>query len=144
MWSSNGYRKLVRASGIYDFAVTMAFVTPWSFALLHGWTGEMQQALGLGGPLSAFDPLQIMMANMMGSIVCIWAWLRIRDPQQRFGRYDAVGRLLFMVWQGYALMHGATVLVAVVLLLEGVWAVAQLLPVRQSEAQQQSSTPAPV
>ncbi len=99
----------------------------------------MQQALGLGGPLLGFDPLQMMMANLMGSIVCVWAWLRIRDPQQRFGRYDAAGRLLFMAWQGYALVHGATWLVGVVLLLEGAWAVAQLLPVRQSEAQQHCS-----
>ena len=128
MWSNEGYRKLVRASGIYDLLVTVAFVTPWSFALLHTQLGQLHVALGLVGELPVFGPLQVMFANLMGSIVCVWAWLRIREPQPRFGLYDGAGRLLFATWQAYALWLGATPLIAGVLALELLWAVLQLWP----------------
>lgn len=130
MWSEAGYLKLVRASGIYDLLITAAFVTPWSFLLLHQALGDLHSQLGLAGSLPAFGPLQMMMANLMGSIVCVWAWLRIRHPQQRLGRYDAAGRVLFACWQGYALSQGATALIWPILVLEVLWALAQLLPVR--------------
>lgn len=130
MWSQSGYRRLVRASGWYDLLVTMAFATPWSFMLLHGLLGRLSAQWGLAGDLPEFTPLHMLMANLMGSIVCVWSLLRIRDPQLQFGRYDAVGRLLFASWQGYALMHGATQLLWGILVLELLWGVLQLWPVR--------------
>lgn len=131
MWSNAQYRKLVRASGFYDLAVTIGFVTPWGFALLHDWMAALHGTLGLAGQIPAFDPLQMLMANLMGSIVCVWAWLRIRDPQPQFGRYDAAARVLFASWQVYALAQGASGLIWGVLLFEVVWAVAQWMPVKQ-------------
>ncbi|MCE4058130.1 hypothetical protein [Pseudomonas sp. Au-Pse12] len=130
MWTTEQYRTLVRASGWYDLLVTLAFVTPWSFMALHGLLQNTAQALNLPGSLPPFEPAHLLMANLMGSIVCVWAVLRIRDPQQAFGRYDAVGRVLFASWQVYALMHGATALIGVFLLFELAWCVAQLLPVK--------------
>lgn len=56
--------------------------------------------------------------------------LRIRDPQAVFGRYDAAARLLFATWQIYALVHGATPLIAIFLVFELAWGVAQLCPDR--------------
>lgn len=132
MWSTAQYRTLVRASGIYDLAVTLAFATPWSFALLHDRLGVLHHALGLSGQIPAFDPMQMLMANLLGSIVCVWAWLRIRHPQMRFGRYDGTGRVLFASWQLYALAHGASALIWAVLLFEVLWAIAQWLPVRHN------------
>ncbi|PYY85718.1 hypothetical protein DNK59_13725 [Pseudomonas sp. TKO26] len=130
MWTTEQYRTLVRASGWYDLLVTLAFVTPWSFMALHGLLQDTAQALHLAGSLPPFEPTHLLMANLMGSIVCVWAVLRIRDPQQAFGRYDAVGRILFASWQVYALMHGATALIWGILLVELAWCVAQLLPVK--------------
>jgi hypothetical protein len=72
----------------------------------------------------------MLMANLLGSIVCVWAVLRIRDPQQMFGRYDAVGRFLFSAWQAYALARGASSLLVIFLFFELMWGVAQALPVR--------------
>lgn len=95
MWSTEHYRQLVRASGWYDLIVTAAFVTPWSFFLLHGALSNISQTFNLPGKLPPFAPIHLLMANLLGSIVCVWAVLRIRDPQRVFGRYDAVGRLLF-------------------------------------------------
>jgi hypothetical protein len=75
--------------------------------------------------------MHMLMANLLGSIVCVWSVLRIRDPQQAFGRYDAAGRFLFATWQVYALTHGASSLLAIFLFFELAWGVAQLLSVRQ-------------
>ncbi|MFD2643663.1 hypothetical protein [Pseudomonas japonica] len=130
MWSQSGYRRLVRSSGWYDLLVAAAFVTPWSLMALHGLLLQLSTQWGLAGDLPEFAPLHGLMANLMGSIVCVWSVLRIRDPQPQFGRYDAVGRLLFATWQGYALSQGATQLLWGTLLLELFWAVLQLWPVQ--------------
>ena len=126
MWTAHQYRRLVRASGWYDLIVTAALVTPWTFVLLH----NALVALNLPGELPPFAPVHMLMANLMGSIVCVWSVLRIRDPQQAFGRYDAVGRILFATWQIYAISHGATTLLWGIVFFELVWCIAQLLPVR--------------
>jgi len=134
MWTVQQYRQLVRASGWYDLMVTVAFVTPWSFMALHGLMQSLAQAFNLSGELSTFEPMHMLMANLMGSIVCVWSVLRIRDPQQAFGRYDAAGRMLFSTWQIYALAHGASGLIAIFLFFELAWGIAQLLPVARSTA----------
>ncbi|MFJ2487352.1 hypothetical protein [Pseudomonas sp. NPDC087639] len=125
MWTATQYRNVVRGSAWYDLIVTAAFVTPWSFAVLH----ELLTALDFPGELPAFQPVHMLMANLLGSVVCVWAVLRIRDPQRVYGRYDAVARFLFAAWQGYALLHGASSILIVFLVLELAWGVAQVLPV---------------
>ena len=130
MWTSSQYTRLVRGSAWYDLIVTAAFATPWSFAALHGVLSGLSAAFDLPGELPEFEPMHMLMANLLGSIVCVWAVLRIRDPQQVYGRYDAVGRFLFAAWQVYALLHGATALLVVFLVFELAWGVAQVLPVK--------------
>jgi hypothetical protein len=130
MWTSTQYRRLVRGSAWYDLIVTAAFATPWSFTALHGVLSSLSQAINLPGELPAFEPMHMLMANLFGSIVCIWAVLRIRDPQQIFGRYDAVGRFLFAAWMLYALVHGASYLLVIFLVFELTWGVAQAWSVK--------------
>ena len=131
MWTSTQYHRLVRGSAWYDLIVTAAFVTPWTFAGLHGVLTAVSQTFDLPGTLPPFEPMHMLMANLLGSIVCVWAVLRIRDPQQVFGRYDAAGRFLFAAWQLYALLHGASSLLVIFLVFELAWGVVQMLPVRQ-------------
>ncbi|APC16033.1 hypothetical protein BLL42_09940 [Pseudomonas frederiksbergensis] len=131
MWTPSQYRNLVRSSAWYDLIVTAAFVTPWTFTALHGLLLSLSQTLNLPGEVPPFEPMHLLMANLMGSIVCVWSVLRIRDPQQVYGRYDAAGRFLFASWQAYALAHGVTSLLTVFLFFELAWGVAQVLPVRQ-------------
>jgi hypothetical protein len=128
MWSPQHYRQLVRASAWYDLIVTAAFATPWTFVLLHGALAGIAARFGIPGELGEFGALPVLMANLMGSIVCVWALLRIRDPQPRFGRYDAAGRALFALWQAYALSQGASLVLLPFLLAEIAWGVAQALP----------------
>ena len=131
MWTPQQYRRLVRSSAWYDLIVMAAFVTPWSFTALHGLLSGLSQALDVPGELPAFAPAHLLMANLLGSIVCVWSVLRIRDPQAVYGRYDAAGRFLFATWQAYALLHGASGLLVLFLVFELAWGIAQVLPVRQ-------------
>ncbi|AKJ97378.1 hypothetical protein PHLH5_06550 [Pseudomonas sp. Cab53] len=130
MWTPTQYRRVVRGGAWYDLIVTAAFATPWTFAILHGALTSLAQALDLPGELPAFAPAHLLMANLLGSIVCVWSVLRIRDPQPTYGRYDAAGRLLFATWMLYALLHGASAIVWVFLFFELAWGLMQVLPIR--------------
>jgi hypothetical protein len=126
--SAATYRKIVRASALYDVVVTAPFATPWSFAMLVGVLSSTNQQLG-GNPLPPFTPFHTLIACLLGSVVLVWSALRLSDPQQRFGRFDGVARLLFSTWMGWALsVTGAPVLWLFVVP-EFAWCVAQFLPV---------------
>ncbi len=124
------YRRIVRASGIYDLVVTAPFATPWTFAFLHAHLAAVNGDLG-GAPLPAFAPMHVLFACLMGTVVLSWAVLRISDPQTRFGRYDGVGRLLFCTWMAWALGASDTPLLWLFIVPEAAWALLQWLPLRR-------------
>lgn len=128
MWKLAPYLRLVRASALYDLLVTAPFATPWSLAWLLRQLDELGQALGLA-PLSAFPPEALLLGNLLGSLVCVWAVLRLAKPSLLLGRYDAVARGLFALWQAWALYQGASPLLAVFLLVEIGFGIAQAWPV---------------
>ena len=128
MWKLAPYLRLVRASALYDLLVTAPFVTPWSLAWLLRQLDELGQALGLA-PLAAFPPEALLLGNLLGSLVCVWAVLRLAKPSLLLGRYDAVARGLFALWQAWALYQGASPLLAVFLLVEICFGIAQAWPV---------------
>jgi hypothetical protein len=73
--SRPGYLRIVRASAWYDLVITAGFATPWTYGLLHDALSSLGGALGLG-VLPALDPVQTLYANLMGSVVVVWAILR--------------------------------------------------------------------
>ncbi len=73
MWTSTQYRNVVRGSAWYDLIVTAAFATPWSFAALHGVLTALSQKLNLPGELPPFEPVHLLMANLLGSAAGLWA-----------------------------------------------------------------------
>jgi hypothetical protein len=125
--NSPGYLRVVRASAWYDLVVTAGFATPWTYALLHGALAALSTGLGLGD-LPALDPLQTLYANLMGSLVLVWAVLRLRRPRPELGLYDGVARVLFAAWQACALAQGATGLLWAFLVAELAFGAAQLVP----------------
>ncbi|MEU6876723.1 hypothetical protein [Streptomyces sp. NPDC046712] len=125
-----GYLRLVRASAWYDLVVTAGFATPWTYALVHGALSSTGEALGMGG-MPELDPMQTLYANLMGSVVVVWAVLRIVRPLPLHGLFDGVARTLFATWQAYALAHGATRLLWLFLVVEVVFGVVQLAPWRR-------------
>jgi hypothetical protein len=121
------FRRIVRASAIYDLIVTAPFATPWSFSAFHHQLSSLNLYLG-GIALPPFGVFHILMACLFGSIVLIWSILRIADPQVRFGRFDAVGRLLFSTWMVWALIMTGTPLIWIFIIPEFVWGLIQILP----------------
>jgi hypothetical protein len=121
------YLCLVRVSAWYDLIVTAGFATPWTYAQLHNALSELSTGLGLV-TLPALEPMQTLFANLMGSVVVVWAVLRISRVRPEHGLFDGVARFLFAAWQGYALAHGATGLLWAFLAVEVAFGVAQLAP----------------
>ncbi|MEV7688993.1 hypothetical protein [Streptomyces bungoensis] len=123
------YLRVVRASAWYDLVVTAGFATPWTYAVVHDALSSCGKALGFGA-LPELDPWQILFANLMGSVVVIWAALRIVRPLPEHGLFDGVARTLFATWQGYALAHGASRLLWLFLGIEVAFGILQLAPWR--------------
>jgi hypothetical protein len=73
----------------------------------------------------------VLFACLLGSVVLVWALLRISDPQQRFGRFDGVARLLFSTWMAWALALTGSPLLWLFIVPEVAFGVAQWLPVRR-------------
>ncbi|MET8770485.1 hypothetical protein [Streptomyces sp. NPDC004658] len=121
------YRRLVRASAWYDLAVTAGFATPWTYTLVHGALSSSAGTFGLG-VLPEPDLWQTLYANLMGSVVLVWATLRIVRSLPLHGLFDGVARILFSTWMAYALAHGASRILWLFLTFEVAWGVAQLVP----------------
>ena len=132
MLSESRYLQIVRASAWYDLAVTAAFATPWTFALMLGGLADLAQQLALPGSVPVFEAADVLMANLLGSVVIAWAILRIRHTQRLWGRYDAVLRFLFTTWQLYAVAHGASSIILAFSVFELAFGVLQSLPVRRA------------
>ena len=129
MLAPSTFRKIVLGSAIYDLLVTAPFATPWSFAYAHAQLDGINQQLG-GAALPAFAPFHVLFACLLGSVVLVWALLRISDPQQRFGRFDSVARLLFSTWMIWTFAMTGAPLLWLFIVPEMTWCVAQWLPVR--------------
>ena len=136
MLSVVAFRRLVRASALYDVVMTAAFVTPWTFLLMREHLSAINLGLG-GAPLPVFEPLHLLISSMMGSVVMVWSVLRMLDPQPRFGRYDAAARYLFSTWMAWALLVTGQPLLWLFLVPELAWGLAQSLPLRRSEGGQE-------
>ncbi|WP_225829827.1 hypothetical protein [Streptomyces sp. NK08204] len=121
------YLRVVHASAWYDLVVTAGFATPWTYALVHDALSSCGNALGLGA-LPELDPWQVLFANLMGSVVVVWAVLRIVRPLPEHGLLDGIARTLFATWQAYALAHGVSRLLWAFFALEVAFGVLQLVP----------------
>ncbi|NUT22766.1 MAG: hypothetical protein HOV77_26660 [Hamadaea sp.] len=121
------YSRVVRVSAWYDLIVTAGFATPWTYALLHDTLSEAGTALGLGG-FPPLDPLQSLYATLMGSVVVIWALLRILRPLPIHGLFDGFARVLFSAWLAYALGHGVSGILWGFLAVEVTFGLLQLVP----------------
>ncbi|MGM9481467.1 hypothetical protein ACS5PN_09780 [Roseateles sp. NT4] len=130
-FSTPCFQRVVWFSALYDFIVTAPFATPWSFEFNRDRLSVINQALG-GQALPVFDVFQTLFALLMGSIVLVWAVLRLRGPTVQFGRYDAAGRVLFSLWMAWAWWQTGAPVLLLFMLPELSWAVAQAWRVRRA------------
>lgn len=128
----SSYLRIVRASAWYDLLSTAGFATPWTFAAVLACLGAVSHALGMTAGFPPFAPEHMLMANLLGTVVTLWAILRLRAARVEYGRYDAAGRFFFAAWQLYALVHGAHPIVWGFFVMEVAFGLAQVWPVRQT------------
>ncbi|MEO6014638.1 MAG: hypothetical protein ABIQ30_13760 [Devosia sp.] len=133
MLDTKTYRRIVRASALYDLVVTVPFVTPWSFGLVAAAVGLADTGLGLPGIVPLPDVLTVLLANLLGSVVVVWSIVRLRLVLLVLGRYDAVARGLFAIWQVNALAHGMSWAIVPLLMFEIGFGVLQALPVKDGD-----------
>jgi hypothetical protein len=119
-------RRIVFLSALYDLVVTLPFATPWSARFTVARLADLHRTLGLSGIAPSFEtPDSLLFATLMGSIVVVWSVLRLRAPTIEHGIADTAGRVLFSTWMAYALAHGASPVIGVLLLLEIGWGLVQ-------------------
>jgi hypothetical protein len=124
-------RRIVQASALYDLVVTAPLATPWTFAQMHDALSAANGLLG-GAPLAAFAPLQMMMVNMLGSVVIVWSLVRLRDPSIAMGRWDGAARFAFALWMAYAYALLSAPILLAFLVPEIAWGIAQWWPVARA------------
>lgn len=127
------YRHIFRASAWYDLLVTAAFATPWTLALIYSVFALLHDRLGLP-PLQKLSVEGVLFTNFFGSVVLVWALLRLRSDMIWMGRYDALTRALFSLWMIHALLQGASPLLWGFLVIEVAFAMLQVLPHDAKEA----------
>ncbi|RKG77456.1 hypothetical protein [Corallococcus terminator] len=119
-------RRVVLASALYDLVVTLPFATPWTADAVLSGVRYVHHALSLGGEaLPAFTPTHLFFVALFGTIVSLWAGVRILRPSAFHGAFDTVGRALLSSWMIYALSQGATQALVAFLVLELAWMFAQ-------------------
>lgn len=133
MVSEDGFLRIVKAAAWYDVLSTGLLTTPWTFSFMLGMLAQINAALGLPGAIPVYQPIFGIFGNLLGSIVMVWAILRLRSPEVRFGRYDAACRALYTIWMTYALLEGFSVILLGYIIPEIVFGVAQMLPVREAK-----------
>jgi hypothetical protein len=124
------YLKIVRASAAYDLAVTWVFALPWTFAWVYALFQSLAATLALPGEFTALNPGHMLMANLLGSVVVVWALARWLQPSVTLGRLDALSRALFATWQIYAVSQGLSSLVLIFTVFEIIFGTLQLARVR--------------
>ena len=120
--SLDGTARVVRASALYDLFVTLPFATPWTASLVVEGLHRLHGQLGLAGAAPpAFDPLHLLFVSLFGTIVTLWAALRVWRPEPAFGAVDTAGRAAFSLWMAHALWLGQSRLLVAFLVLELGW-----------------------
>ena len=70
-------------------------------------------ALGLGGQVGELSPLAMMFINFLGSLISIWAVMRLINPSWANGLTDVVVRTLFSIAMLNAIFNGVPGLISV-------------------------------
>jgi hypothetical protein len=129
MLTPNQNRAVVRVSAAYDLATVLGFVTPWTLGPTLALILGVGRPLGLHTAIPHFDPTQMLFANLMGSAVLVWSLARLKFPTQALGRFDALSRALFAVWEIWAVLQGASPVILAFTVAEIAFGVAEMLPV---------------
>jgi len=127
MFSTSANKRIYRISAWYDLFVTWPFAIPITLSIFWGSVlMPFNTILGLQ-PLPILDSHAVLFGNFFGSLVVVWALVRLYLDDLRLAIFDGGARVLFSVAMINALMSGVTPLVWGFLIPELAFAVVQLL-----------------
>lgn len=108
-----GLQRAVKTSAIYDLVTCLPLALPGVAGLYLGILDSLNGAVGLGGHVGELSPLAMMFINFLGSLISIWAVMRLINPSWGNALTDVAVRTLFSIAMLNAIMGGVPGLVGV-------------------------------
>ena len=105
--------RAVKTSAIYDLVTCLPLAVPGIAGLYLTVLDALNGAVGLGGQVGELSPLAMMFINFLGSLISIWAVLRLINPSWANGLTDVVVRAFFSVAMLNAILNGVPGLIGV-------------------------------
>jgi len=105
--------RAVKTSAIYDLVTCLPLALPGVAGIYLNILDTLNSAVGLGGTVGELSPLAMMFINFLGSLISIWAVLRLINPSWANGLTDVVVRTFFSIAMLNAIFNGVPGLVAV-------------------------------
>jgi hypothetical protein len=120
-WFSRNYTKVVLAGAIYDVVSTGPFAFPLLAEANLAQLRKLHGLLGFTGSFPAFEPFHLLFVYLMGSMVLVWAGLRIWRREPVFGLVDGLAEVLFCAWLAHGLARDVSGVLGIFLVLEIPW-----------------------
>lgn len=121
------YKKIVRASAVYDLLLTAPFMIPYFTENILSIFKNIGNMVGLTRTEMTLNGDILQWISLMATIVTVWSVLRIINPERRFGLYDGFARIGFSFWFiFYPLIYGSSQLSLLFLGPELAWGIVQL------------------
>ena len=105
--------RAIKTSAIYDLVTCLPLALPGVAGLYLTILDALNGGLGLGGQVGDLSPLSMMFINFLGSLISIWAVMRLVNPSWANGLTDVVVRTLFSIAMLNAIMNGVPGLIGV-------------------------------
>jgi len=105
--------RAVKTSAIYDLVTCLPLALPGIAGVYLSVLNTLNGTMGLGGSVGELSPLAMMFINFLGSLISIWAVLRLINPSWANGLTDVAVRTLFSIAMLNAILNGVPGLVGV-------------------------------
>lgn len=105
--------RAVKTSAIYDLVTCLPLALPGVAGIYLTVLDALNGAVGLGGHVGELSPLAMMFINFLGSLISIWAVLRLINPSWANGLTDVVVRAFFSVAMLNAILNGVPGLIGI-------------------------------
>lgn len=105
--------RAVKTSAIYDLVTCLPLALPGIAGLYLTILDGLNGAIGLSGHVGELSPLAMMFINFLGSLISIWAVLRLINPSWANGLTDVVVRTFFSIAMLNAIFNGVPGLIGV-------------------------------
>jgi len=106
-------QRAVKTSAIYDLVTCLPLALPGIAGVYLAILDTLNGAVGLGGQVGELSPLAMMFINFLGSMLSIWAIMRLINPSWGNALTDVAVRFFFSIAMLNAIMNGVPGLVGI-------------------------------